>query len=648
MTTDPRHQLQQLVVSNMTRVLTPDELIEFTRVTGEAHGFAADVIDAVGSQLANVLRGHAGSSTEAPAAPMAPAPPAAPSFEMPALSPPPGPITTTPLTFNEPQFGMPNFQPIQGTNPFGAVTSPGGVSVPTPFPAGANIPPTTGQQPTGGFAYGATGLSGHEAAFGMPGFESFGTEKSAPPALPRLRVDWGQDMQIGKRACPEFTILCPPHYSGRPRVAVEVDKCLDASPEANRPVPMQESDGSWKFDVPFSLSTQGTDCRAGRYKFELSIAFSDVPVELPRYFLCRLYITVNERGEGSGPTLEIEGDGQSVVNLAGGDLSRFSTVRLKGKEGAIVNVQDPLAGILPKSNAGADPAPTLDHLVSEYELRVDDRKQRALPRVSTRFRQRKTLDTASLVTAGGQHVHIHALGKLRMGRLRENEIVTRHLPRNEQNDLRSLEISRVHATLELEETGLAVSDNASSRGTALERQRLAAKIVLTFRRLDEDISLDLATDKGLDALRLRLRLYGNPDNHQADELLQQDEVYAEILRTRRSKLWQLSHSSRIDAVRVKRVNNLTEEEYIALFRQALIGNSNEAPIFLDDPTVERRHARIFHLADGFWLEHLAPHGTTLVNRQQITQRELVPLVPGTELQFGETKMTFTECQQLHL
>ncbi|MCH8830234.1 MAG: FHA domain-containing protein, partial [Planctomycetes bacterium] len=104
----------------------------------------------------------------------------------------------------------------------------------------------------------------------------------------------------------------------------------------------------------------------------------------------------------------------------------------------------------------------------------------------------------------------------------------------------------------------------------------------------------------------------------------------------------------IDALHLKRVNNLTEEEYLVVYRQAIIGSSNRATIHLAGDSVEKRHARLHCLDDGFWIENLGAPGSMTVDQQAMQTRELAPLSPGVEFSLGEETIVVKPLEQLHL
>ena len=194
-------------------------------------------------------------------------------------------------------------------------------------------------------------------------------------SFPRLRVDWGQNLTVGRQVCPQFHVDSPPEFTGPPEIDVMIDDRLDRPPHGRHFTVSRDADGLWEFDVPFGLTTNGDDCRPGRYKLEIRAAFPSAAAGLPRYFHCLIYLNVLHPDESHGPTLEIEGDGQSIVNLHGGELSRFSTVRLKGGDRSVVNVQDlgpSEQAVSAETEHLAEPPTTC-----EYTFRVDELRQQS-------------------------------------------------------------------------------------------------------------------------------------------------------------------------------------------------------------------------------------------------------------------------------
>ena len=126
-------------------------------------------------------------------------------------------------------------------------------------------------------------------------------------------------------------------------------------------------------------------------------------------------------------------------------------------------------------------------------------------------------------------------------------------------------------------------------------------------------------------------------------------------------------ASQLESVRrsadcIDQVDKLADrEEYVLLFRTATIGSAPTAAIELKGPGVADVHARLLHLGGGFWLEPLWEETTlcaktgeeqratrTFVDERQVGRHELVPLVSGMKLRFGETEVVFGEFGQMEL
>ena len=162
------------------------------------------------------------------------------------------------------------------------------------------------------------------------------TAPSPPPipvddtVAPRLIVDWGAAPQIGHQVRPCFMVLSPAHADGQLSVQLEIDDELDALQMTDDVNVISPLPGQWEFHGAFRLTTDGEDCRPGQYLITLRLTFrrsrnSAAPV----FFRSAIRLNVND-STGAGPVLEIDGDGQSIVNLHGHDLRSFGRVVLKG------------------------------------------------------------------------------------------------------------------------------------------------------------------------------------------------------------------------------------------------------------------------------------------------------------------------------
>ncbi len=164
--------------------------------------------------------------------------------------------------------------------------------------------------------------------------------ESGEPAYPRPRllVDWGELPQVGRAARPLFSLISETSR-GRPIVRVSVDRSLDTDP--TDPLRQLRSDepGIWTFYIPFSLTSNGLDARPGLYVIDVEATFPHAAAGEPRFLQTRIRLSIPSDAEGKRE-LVIDGDGQSVVNLAGHDLRSFSRVVLKGDDKSVINLQN--------------------------------------------------------------------------------------------------------------------------------------------------------------------------------------------------------------------------------------------------------------------------------------------------------------------
>ena len=151
----------------------------------------------------------------------------------------------------------------------------------------------------------------------------FRTERKAAntgqDVFPRLLVDWGDLPRVGNQVRPEFSLLCP-KYASRPEIQIHVDADLDHDPNDALRRTQEDDPGLWTFHVPFKMQSDDMDCLPGQYLIDMELSFRDVPVELPRFYRCRIRLTVPNAADDQGGILEIDGDGQSLVNLQGYNL----------------------------------------------------------------------------------------------------------------------------------------------------------------------------------------------------------------------------------------------------------------------------------------------------------------------------------------
>jgi len=460
-------------------------------------------------------------------------------------------------------------------------------------------------------------------------------QESAQP--PRLLVHWGSQPEIGHVVRPHFLIAASGRYL-QPRINVEIDSALDHDPAQLPDAARSEGDGLWGFHVPFALTTNHQDCRPGQYLLELSVTFPKSPdAKLPRCF--RTVIRLSIRKSEGEPTLEISGDGQSVVNLNGQDLQRFGRVILKGDEAGIINIQTGLE---------TQDTPT-EEVTHEYSLEVDTEREQLMPRLRTQAHHSPT-DAVTLVCSDGRQIVLLARRHFRLGRNRENDIVTRFLPRSDANDANSRKLSRTHATMSLTDRGLLVTDK-STTGISVGMDPVTDEILLDPCRCDEAFDMELGISLDVDVpYVLETRVFGR---HTQPRGVEQspgwESLLADALCEPIPRQWLSAAAAGIDGLRMKRRDGLRDqEEYVAVFRQAWIGRSSGSHAICLPTTRKGTHARLIHAAESFWLERTTSGESVRVDGHEVSPHELVELRVGSSITIGETQLTLQPCTQIGL
>ena len=489
--------------------------------------------------------------------------------------------------------------------------------------------------------------------------EASRAEASGPAATsdtPGLLVDWGTGLQTGWQVCAECQLVCPEVYRSRPIVRVRVDRRLDQDEETERPVLTPEDAGLWSFPIPFALTTAGQDCRPGQYLVEISVVFPTVAPPLPRFFDCRVRLNVfDPERAAAGPTLEIEGEGQSMLNLRGRDLKSFARVVLRGSGNSVLNVQESLFDAAVPAKEPADEDGSNDaadgDLQFAYVLKADTSRNQRVPWFSTRWVRRQVTDAAALVPPDGQRVLLLARRKIKLGRNRDNDIVVRFLPRSEQHDAWSRSISREHVSCRLSQEGLQVADLGSTKGSCLDGDSLRQPRLLTAQDANQDLDLVLASgDQVAMPFRTRLRLIGSADpGRRQDEGDLDETLCQQVLGEPLPPLWNMASSSGIDAVRIERVNNLSQGEvYVLVYRQATIHPSEDAAVRIAEGERLVPHARILHLGGCFWLQNLSGTDGVRIDGHPLAEAETVPLCFGMEILLGDRTLRYAAFEQTHL
>jgi predicted component of type VI protein secretion system len=209
-----------------------------------------------------------------------------------------------------------------------------------------------------------------------------------------------------------------------------------------------------------------------------------------------------------------------------------------------------------------------------------------------------------------------------------NDLVLRLLPcrsedEDRQNWAHTMAISGTHGGFVLRDNGLFLH-NTSRLGLFLNGRKLVEE---EKTRLPDVFILMLAG-----ALRLRGRLF----RPAAQAFLLDCPT---DLRLPKPSLLDAAVRGPVDCLRLLRVINRPEDEYLFLYRTAAIGSSSCCPIHLPGLGVAPLHARLLRHR-GMLLLACERGGlrTTKVDDQLLGANEVRPLSPGMRLQLGETKL----------
>lgn len=465
---------------------------------------------------------------------------------------------------------------------------------------------------------------------------------SAAAVRPRLLVDWGELPQIGRSARPLFSLIGPV-ASGRPTVRVTVDRGLDNDPtDPLRQVRTDEA-GLWIFYIPFSLTTKGLDARPGLYVIDVDVTFPHTDDGQPRFLRTQIRLNVPD-GSSDRRELVIDGDGQSVVNLAGHDLRSFSRVVLKGDDKSIINLQN-------FSQAQEPAAAPTKPVVFEYELKVNRDIQGRLPRIIKVVQPSKT-DAVTLV-CGERRIHVFAKKRVTFGRQRrpENDVCLRFLPRSVENDEGSRAISRMHMALDLTDDGLVLVDERSAKGVDVDCDPIKGE--RTFTHLDAHGGRHLNVPSPLSSslsLEMELTVFGrNPADPDFCSELEWDDVCFEMTGEQPSRLWQVAKGCGIGAARIRRLNNLPQEEYVLLYRDATIGRSakDSAVVVPNLPASITGDLRLLYAGRMFWL-HTGGRASIVVDGERVTGACLIPLRCGQLLEIDFVPVHVVQISQFEL
>lgn len=247
-----------------------------------------------------------------------------------------------------------------------------------------------------------------------------------------------------------------------------------------------------------------------------------------------------------------------------------------------------------------------------------------------------------LVNADGQqrNICVWAQRRLKLGKQRDvNDLVLRLLPASScENVDATARISREHAELAFATRGVAWRNLRCANGTQIGGDTHPAEMSVLLR------SGEIVVPAGV--LKLRCDLF-------YDDPIRDDPSYLRFVQLRRDASdgrdpEDPSPIGPVASVRLRRVDNLPQEEYVLLQRAAYVGSGPACAIQIPHPTVQRVHAQMLLLGGRLWLEPTQELADTLVDNQRVPRDHLVPLRPALSIRLGQVDITVLRVQQYYL
>ena len=464
--------------------------------------------------------------------------------------------------------------------------------------------------------------------------------------LPKLIANWGVAPKIGTRCYPQFLLVCGEDYSDALLdVKFELDDQLEHKASHTQPHPRKNSEDHWIFKFPFNLKTGGSDCVPGIYNMKLELKFAGLSDPLlPSHLFCDIRLTIPDAdADAVERVLEIDSDDKSIVNLQGLNFRQFSKVKLKGSGSGLINL---LQG--QSDDAEDETGDSVEGDITQaYLLQVDSKSEVNRLWQSTEITKRVCSKDASLRFPDGRNIVLLSQHRFEFGRSRESDIIVRFFPRSGDNDRKTGALSRLHCVMTIHEKGIEFQDK-SKKGTELNYEPI--KETSTLERGAFLNEIPFVMGEMLSAKQLELRLVPLV-SEEFNAVYQKERLrlvsFASASKIRWGKLWHVSKQLKLDAIRIERENNLSEEQYVVICQQATIGSSDiDCAIVVQGlPDIA---ARLLYIGRIFWLNKAAGDWDVSVDGHSLASNEMVPLSPEHEIEIDGIKMTFGAKAQLYL
>ena len=522
--------------------------------------------------------------------------------------------------------------------------------------------------------------------------------------FPRWIVDWGGALPMsGALLSPKFLILSP-HFQSKPRVQMELDERL-VCPYWNRtPALSLETDGAWSYYEQLNITTDETFTAGREYLLRIRAVFHENEGRDVHCFQGTMRIKAPDQSQ-TQRTLEISGDGASLINLSSADLAEFQRVRITGGDQTLVNVQ---RGWTPPEPGKTEPR---HHLV-EMQLRPDTVARMIIPRKSSIPVRPFLSERIVLVSENGEQAFfLFAKPDIRIGRSAEEtltdeacDIVTRlYHPKFEEIDFYDENLiaasrfltrlfSRNHCEMNVQPRGLRISDTNSTLGTFVAGQLIVnSQVLAEWKHLQRGLSVAIG---GL--LEFNVKTHVDPTWSRISSLNvfrseEMEDFFTQVAfgdslsfhAQGMSSLWKLAaEQGACDALVISRQKQLAfdryreaitqrirsstdraepilkeldnslqhctydpfakSRDYVILFRSATIGSGRDDAICMPNSGLGEGMARILSINKMFWIEPLqADFHSIRINEQLLKRNELCPLAPNQVLHFGDCKFVVT-------
>lgn len=455
---------------------------------------------------------------------------------------------------------------------------------------------------------------------------------------PYLLFDFGEtDLRPGQTLAPEGHVRFA-GWEGNVEIRMSIDGRLDKEHWRESPPLSRLASGYWTFPQTLSLTDGRQQCQNGKYWIHFQCRFDG-----PHHSVWegRIKMTISH-GE-DGPSLVIDSDEHSLVNLNGVNLKEFSRVQIQARGNSLVNIQSMLEALRSESATNSGTGRRSDMIPVQLIPYTPPPPPQA------------SHTTARVDLPSGRRVVLFAQDQLMLGRNRHapnaldypTDVALRMFPRSEPNDAVSLKISRQQLQLavcdgQVEFTDPRNADHQSAKPATLNGQPLPSAPIelIPDRAYHYDSALGHEERIGLDLIAYH-------DDRKAEYL--QDRL-EQLPRTRTSTTWRRD-STRYDAIRIERSGFTDDydgrEAYLMLMGMALIGSSPRCAIQVEGSGIRTEHAALLHWDGQF---RLTPWGSVPVycDQQLIYPGQVVTLTPDANhtLRLGDTLLQFGPRAQL--